>query len=81
MTAEQKAQQKLKDVTAGEERAEGWGWPPLAMKYHYFRNGKSLCGYWNERGPVAAVAEGGSPYNCAKCKKLALQAGADKAKE
>ena len=27
-----------------EKQSEGWLWLPTVARYHYFRNGKSLCG-------------------------------------
>lgn len=60
-----------------EKQKEGWGWPPLSKKAHYFDGGRSLCGKWLFLG---VVEQGGdeSPDNCQQCRRE-LEKGRDKA--
>jgi hypothetical protein len=55
----------------------GWGWPGLSRKAHYFVGGRSLCGSWLFFGALTAeqaVAEKPGPDDCARCHKLASKA-------
>ena len=47
---------------------EGWGFPLLSRKAHYFMRGRSLCGKWGFFGEVEPGNDD-SPDNCAECKK------------
>jgi len=53
--------------------AKGYGWhmPPNAKKFHYFENGRSLCGRYDGT-KVKGTKDGGgdsTPHDCAKCGK------------
>jgi hypothetical protein len=51
--------------------AEGWAWPMLAKKAHYFRDGRSICGRWLFAGdPTQNQNMSRSPDDCAACWKL-----------
>jgi len=47
---------------------EGWGWPGLSRKAHYFVNSISLCCHWAYTGPLEQGKDN-SPDNCAACRK------------
>ncbi|MHC4620354.1 MAG: hypothetical protein ACYTEQ_21605 [Planctomycetota bacterium] len=51
-----------------EEIKEGWGLPALSRRWHYFVNGKSLCGRWLFTGPVES-GNNDSLDNCATCRR------------
>ena len=42
---------------------EGWAEPTKSRKYHYFRNGRSLCGRWGFFGEL----QGDEPYAKSEC--------------
>ncbi len=48
---------------------EGWTWLYNSKKWHYFRNGKSLCSKWELlRHPSDGYStDADSPDNCAEC--------------
>lgn len=48
---------------------EGWGWPLLSKKAHYFINGLALCRRWAYAGPLEHGKDD-SPDNCAACRKI-----------
>ena len=55
---------------------EGWGWLHNSTKWHYFREGRSLCGKWMMLGSGDDLETGNynSPDNCKGCKnKLAKE--------
>lgn len=58
-------------------KSEGWTWLFNSRKWHYFRNGRSVCGRYAILG--AGDFEQGndtSPDNCAQCRKvIAKQTG------
>jgi len=65
---------------------DGWAWPGLARKAHFFREGRSLCGRWLYTGPLCQnqVEDDMAPgrEDCWKCflkreqeKKRANQVG------
>lgn len=45
---------------------QGWGWPGLAYKAHYFVKATSLCGKWMYTGEVEDDKHK-SPDNCKAC--------------
>lgn len=45
---------------------EGWGWPLLAIKQHYFVDGTSLCGAHTLFGGVLNAGSA-LPGDCARC--------------
>jgi hypothetical protein len=48
----------------------GWGWPQLSKKAHYFVDGRSLCSRWLFFGEVDDVkADSKGPDDCAACRK------------
>jgi len=49
---------------------EGWTWLFNARKWHYFRNGESLCRKWMiwNSGDLE-LENDDSPDNCATCRK------------
>ena len=59
---------------------EGWGWLILAgswsgtKKWHYFVDGKSLCGKYMTLGQIE-LEQGNddSPDNCAECRRRLLK--------
>lgn len=52
---------------------EGWGWPGLARKAHYFDHGRSLCGAWLYTGRDLGAAGWTGPDDCKKCARLLAQ--------
>ncbi|MFA5559935.1 MAG: hypothetical protein WDA59_10885 [Methanofastidiosum sp.] len=49
---------------------EGWTWLSNSPKWHYFRNGQSLCGKWGLLGNhELEQGKNNSPDNCAICRK------------
>lgn len=48
--------------------AEGWGWPLLSRKAHYFVKHRALCGRWLYMG-VLENDKHDSPDNCTACNK------------
>lgn len=60
--------------TKTELNAEGWTWLIGTAKWHYLRNGKSLCGKWGVVGkPTLEQGNNNSPDNCNMCRKKLLQ--------
>lgn len=62
-------------------QAEGWTWLHNSRAWHYFRDGRSLCGKWLTFQTIGLDAsEKGHDLNCKTClKKLASSAeGSDK---
>lgn len=57
---------------------EGWKWLINSKKWHYFRNGTSLCHKWANFGQEFELGNDTSPDNCMACKK-ALQKEREKA--
>ena len=56
------------------ERKEGWGKSPVSRKWHYFRNGMSLCckvGFY--LGPLEQNDDDDHPDKCAQCKRLLMK--------
>ncbi len=51
------------------EKREGWGWPTLAKKAHYFRNGHSLCGRWGGLRLDLQEETYALPDDCAPCRR------------
>jgi hypothetical protein len=47
--------------------AEGLAAPSGSRKWHYFRNGRSLCARWIYRGDLEIGADS-SPENCTACR-------------
>lgn len=58
-----------------EKETEGWGWPPITRKAHYFVEGRSLCGNWGSLGMIPLEPEDGkrSPDDCKTCTKKLLR--------
>ena len=50
-------------------RNEGWWWPGGASSWHYMRDGRSLCGYWNFAGGYLLDCGNEELDNCATCRK------------
>jgi len=48
---------------------EGWKWIVNAPKWHYFRDGRSLCGKWMCLGKSFEQGNDDSPDNCVACRK------------
>ncbi len=47
---------------------EGWAWPGLARKAHYFREARSLCGKWMFTGVFVRNQDSSQgPDDCATC--------------
>jgi hypothetical protein len=50
--------------------AEGWTWLINSKKWHYFVNGRSLCGKFGLIGrPELEQGNDDSPDNCTACRK------------
>ena len=50
--------------------AEGWGFPGLARKAHYFVEGKALCGKWAYTGSLdGSNPEIKGPDDCVACRR------------
>jgi len=57
-----------------EPNKEGWTWLINSTKWHYFRNGKSLCGKWMTFGnPDLEQGNNNSPDNCKSCRNKLLK--------
>jgi hypothetical protein len=61
-------------VKTPKERTEGWGNLDNARDAHYFREGRSLCGYWLAWGPTRwesnqELGEAPVKGTCKKCWK------------
>jgi len=49
---------------------EGWWFPGLARKAHYFRDGRSLCGSWGTFGrPTLEPDDRESVDDCVQCRR------------
>ena len=46
---------------------EGWGWPMLSRKEHYFVDGTALCGKWMFTGTLSPLVGERTPDDCAEC--------------
>jgi hypothetical protein len=57
--------------------SDGWGWPGLSRKAHYFVGSRSLCGRWMYTGRRLAGPEAKpSPDDCKECgRRLAKTRG------
>lgn len=53
---------------------EGWGFPELSKKAHYFVEGRSLCGRWAYTGALEPAALA-SPDDCAACTRKLTKRG------
>jgi hypothetical protein len=51
-----------------EKPKEGWKWLINSTKWHYFRNGTSLCGKWMNLGEDFEQGNDESSSNCKACK-------------
>lgn len=69
--------------TTSLERTHGWKWLINATKWHYFVDGRSLCGKWMVLTMNGADdSNHDSPDNCAACRrkrKAALALGGEPA--
>ena len=56
----------------GTEMKEGWNWLLNSGKYHYFRNGQSLCGRWGilSNGGIDENHPDDDYENCKTCMKI-----------
>jgi len=57
-------------------RGEGWTWLANSSRWHYFRDGRSLCGKFMLFADPDEGYESGqdeSPDNCAACKRKVLR--------
>lgn len=55
------------------ELKEGWKWLANAPKWHYFREGRSLCGRWMTFGNEFELGNDNSADNCPTCRKKLLK--------
>jgi hypothetical protein len=51
------------------ELDEGWGWPMLSRKAHYFRGAMSLCRRWMYTGTLEAEDGKASKDDCVPCRR------------
>lgn len=49
--------------------SEGWGFPGNGKRWHYFINGRSLCGKWAFFGPLEADDGEARSVDCRACSK------------
>ncbi len=70
-------------MTPGQEQRQGWGWPRLARKPHYFIGTRSLCGKWAYAGELAPNDGETLKDDCAVCTRelAAMQARKPKPKK
>ena len=54
---------------ASPEILEGWGWPGLSKKAHYFKDHRSLCRKWLFGGALEPHTGSFGPDDCVGCKK------------
>ena len=56
--------------TIPPDRTEGWGFPGLARKAHYFVDSMSLCRRWGlYQGLLSADDGRPSPDDCVECRR------------
>lgn len=58
-----------KEEPEQKKLGEGWGWPMLSRKCHYFRDGRALCGKWLYTGEYTPDTKNATPDDCATCLK------------
>jgi hypothetical protein len=56
-----------------EKLKEGWTYLFGAPKWHYFRDGRSLCGRWMCLGSDFEAGNDTSPDNCTTCTKKRMR--------
>ena len=56
-----------------EQLKEGWTYLWNSPKWHYFRDGKSLCGRWMCLGSEFEAGNETSPDNCVTCMKKRMR--------
>ena len=49
--------------------SEGWAFPALARKFHYFKEGRSLCGKWFFLGDLITDTGTDSMRDCKPCQR------------
>ena len=60
------------DTSEPKVTREGWGWPAMAAKPHYFDGMESLCGRWWFTGELTPATGETRASDCAPCsRKLA----------
>ena len=62
---------------------QGWGWPMLSRKPHWFVNGTSICGKWMFTGEIQSGSPTPGKDDCRACvkkltKHLSLTKGLEK---
>ena len=63
-------------MTAPTAKDEGWAWPGLARKAHYFRQGRSLCERWLYTGELVRNQAMTLSYeDCGKCWEKLVKEG------
>lgn len=63
-------------ATNNNKPKEGWKWLTNSTKWHYFRDGRSLCRRWMTFGTIFEQGNNNSPDNCKACiKALEKEAG------
>lgn len=56
------------------EKREGWTWLMNSPKWHYFREGRSLCGKWMILSHGGLQDDGGDgPDACSTCRRKRLR--------
>ena len=68
------------DSPATTASYQGWTWVLGSRKWHYIRNGRSLCYRWDVPGDVLEDNLHNSPDNCKTCRR-ARERGNQKPKE
>lgn len=56
-----------------EARPEGWEMGPFSIRFHYFRNGISLCGRYHTEATVLRYEDPRVDLCCRECAKRKLR--------
>lgn len=54
-------------INVANTKPEGWGWLTNSPKWHYFQDGRSLCGRWFTFSKNFEDGNETSPDNCKSC--------------
>jgi hypothetical protein len=76
--SEKIVEKRLSEIAGMITRREGWGWLSNSPKWHYFVDGRSLCGRWLGLG-LGELEQGmdNSPDNCAECRRRVVKRKVD----
>jgi hypothetical protein len=70
---ENRTSKQIADKTISEQYNEGWSWLVGFTKWHYFRNGRSLCGSYTHSGSIG-LRQGNDDASdkCGSCRRSLL---------